>query len=305
MTFSVTVLGSNSALPISERNPTAQVLNVSERFFLIDCGEGTQLQLRKNRVRFNRINHIFISHLHGDHVYGLPGLISTYGLLGRTGDLHIYAHPDLETLLTPHIVYFNPHLPFRVIFHPVLNNEAKVIYEDDKLSVTTIPLIHRVPTVGFVFREKAFERSVNKAMTDFYRVPLKWLPEIKRGKDYLTPEGEKILNKRLTFDPPRARSYAFCTDTRYTESIIPYIKGVDLLYHEATFLSDLEALAEKTFHSTARQAALLAQKAEVKQLIIGHFSSRYKDLTPFEDEARQVFENTSLAREGKVFRVER
>ncbi len=304
MNFSVTVLGSNSALPTSERNPTAQVLNVSERFFLIDCGEGTQLQLRRNRVRFGRINHIFISHLHGDHVYGLSGLISTFGLLGRSADLNIYAHPDLETLLEPHINYFNPRLPYRVIFRSFLNDHPTLIYEDEKLSVTTVPLIHRVPTVGFVFREKERERGVNKPMADFYEVPVKWLPHIKKGEDFITTEGEKIPNERLTIDPPRPRSYAFCTDTRYSETIIPQIKGVDLLYHESTFLSDNEALAGKTFHSTAQQAATIALKAGVKQLILGHFSSRYRNLSLFEKEAKEVFENSSLALEGKVFKVE-
>ncbi len=305
MTFSVTVLGSNSALPTSERNPTAQVLNVSERFFLIDCGEGTQLQLRKNKVRFGRINHIFISHLHGDHVYGLPGLISTLGLLGRTSDLNIYAHPDLETLLKPQIAFFNPNLPYQVNFHSFLNDTPGLIYEDDKMTVTTVPLIHRVPTVGFIFKEKEGERAVNKPMADFYQVPLKWLPRVKLGEDFVTPQGEVISNKLLTFDPPRPRSYAFCTDTRYSEAIIPQIKGVDLLYHESTFLSEMEVLAEKTFHSTARQAAVIAQKAKVRQLIIGHFSSRYRNLKQFEEEARVVFENTSLAIEGRVFQVDR
>lgn len=303
MGLSVTILGSNSALPTSERNPTAQVLNASGRFFLIDCGEGTQIQLRRNRVHFGKIDHVFISHLHGDHVFGLPGLISSYGLLGRTKDLHIYAVADLERLLIPLINYFSRDLPYKLVFHSINPEVSELLYEDTAMEVITFPVDHRIPTVGFLFREKPKERKINKEICDFYQVPLRVLPKLKKGEDFLRDNGESIANERLTFPAPPSRSYAFCTDTRVNSSIIEVVRDVDLLYHEATFLSDQEELAFKTFHSTARQAADVARKANVKKLLIGHFSSRYKDLAPFLVEARAVFEETEIAREGGVFEV--
>ncbi|MGQ1891538.1 ribonuclease Z [Thermophagus sp. OGC60D27] len=303
MGLSVTILGSNSALPTSERNPTAQVLNASGRFFLIDCGEGTQLQLRRNRVHFGRIHHIFISHLHGDHVFGLPGLISSLGLLGRTADLHIYALADLEILLKPWLEYFCRNLPFQVVFHGVNPGLQQVIYEDDLLEVNTIPLEHRIPAMGFLFREKIKERKIDKVKCDFYRIPLKWLPKLKRGEDYLGEDGVLIPNNMLTLPPTPSKSYAFCTDTRFSENVITAVQNVDVLYHESTFLSDNEELAGKTFHSTARQAAEVAHRARVGKLLLGHFSSRYKNLDPFVEEARQVFENAWIAEEGCTFEI--
>ncbi|PWD98690.1 ribonuclease Z [Marinilabilia rubra] len=303
MGFSVTVLGSNSALPTSERNPTAQVLEASGRFFLIDCGEGTQMQLRRNRVHFGRINHIFISHLHGDHVFGLPGLISTFGLLGRTKDLHIYAISDLEKLLTPLIDYFNRDLPFKVVYHPFIAERDELIYQDNLLEIKTIPLKHRVPTVGFLFREKCKLRKINKQACDFYDVPVKWLHRIKEGEDFVSENGTVIENMKLTLNPPPSVSYAFCTDTRVHDGLIRAVEGVDMLYHEATFLKDQTELAVRTFHSTAEQAARVANEANVGKLLLGHFSSRYRDLTPFLDEARDIFPNSFLAREGDSFDV--
>ena len=303
MTFSLTILGSNSALPTSEKFPTAQVLNVSERFFLIDCGEGTQMQLRRNKIKFSRINHIFISHLHGDHCFGLIGLISTLGLLGRTGDLKIFAHPDLERLLKPQLDYFCADLPFKVIFIAINPKVSEVIYEDKTLTVITIPLKHRIQSCGFLFREKPELNHIRRDMIDFYNIPVKFLPGIKNGNDYLTPDGELISNERLTTPGARPRAYAFCSDTRFTETIVPLIQGVDLLYHEATFLSADQQLARKTTHSTAADAARIAQKATVGKLIIGHFSTRYRDLSLFETEAKDIFNNVELAHEGKVFHV--
>lgn len=303
MGLSVTILGSNSALPTSERNPTAQVLNASGRFFLIDCGEGTQMQLRRHKVRFGRINHIFVSHLHGDHVFGLPGLISSYGLLGRTNDLHLYANENLEPLLRPWMAFFSRDLPFKVIFHQVIAERQQLIYEDESLEVWSIPVEHRIPTVGFLFREKAKERKINKESCAFYKVPIKWMPHLKRGYNFIDENGNLVANDRLTYPPPPSKAYAYCTDTRYSEAIISAVRGVDLLYHEGTFLDDQEELARKTFHSTARQAASVARGAQVGRLLLGHFSSRYKDLTPFLDEARSVFSNTDIAVEGSVFEV--
>jgi len=303
MGLSVTILGSNSALPTSERNPTAQVLNASGRFFLIDCGEGTQMQLRRHKVRFGRINHIFISHLHGDHVFGLPGLISSYGLLGRNNDLHIYANADLEVLLRPLMAYFSRDLPFRVVFHQVVTNGQELVYEDDSLEVWSIPVDHRIPTVGFIFREKTKERKINKEMCAFYKVPIKWMPPLKRGEDFVDENGVVVPNDRLTYSPPPSRSYAYCTDTRFSKAVISAVHGVDLLYHEATFLDNQQELASKTFHSTARQAAEVAHRAKAGRLLLGHFSSRYKDLSPFLEEARAVFSNTDIADEGSLFDV--
>lgn len=303
MQFSVTVLGSNSALPTSERNPTAQVLNVSERFFLIDCGEGTQMQMRKNHIRFTRINHVFISHLHGDHCFGLMGFISTLGLLGRTNDLHIYGHVDLEMVYRPQLNYFSKDLKFNVKFHIVNTEVSETVYEDNKIIVSSIPLKHRVPTCGYLFKEKNPELHINKSSVDYYNIPIKSIPLIKKGSDYIGEDGSLVPNHLLTKPARAARSYAFCSDTKYSEEIIPLIKDVDLLYHEATFLSDNENLAEKTHHSTARQAAQIAAKAKVKQLIIGHFSTRYKDMTLFGKEAREVFPATYLAREGATFDI--
>jgi ribonuclease Z len=303
MGLSVTILGSNSALPTSERNPTAQVLNASGRFFLIDCGEGTQMQLRRNHIHFGRINHIFISHLHGDHVFGLPGLISTFGLLGRTRDLHIYAYRDLEDLMHPLFDYFSRDLPYKVIFHSINPGKQEMIFEDNDIEVLSFPLEHRVPTVGFIFREKPKERKINKEICDFYRVPVRFLQCLKKGEDFTDEEGNVVANEKLTLPAPPSRSYAYCTDTRLSSSVIAAVRDVDLLYHEATFLSDREDLAYRTFHSTAGQAAIVAREANVGKLIIGHFSSRYKDLSAFLTEARGTFGNSELAEEGKVFGI--
>lgn len=301
MQFSVTILGSNSALPITNRFPTAQVLNASERLFLIDCGEGTQLQLRKQKFKFSKINHIFISHLHGDHCFGLLGLISTFGLLGRKNDLNIYAHKDLETLMEPWLKYFAKDLTYRIVFNNIDTTKSEQIFEDEKIKVTTIPLNHRIPTCGFLFQEKEKELHIVRDAVDFYEVPIKWLQRIKKGEDYIKGDGEVVENHLLTKEPVKPRSYAFCSDTKYDETIIPIIKNVDLLYHEATFANDNKDMAKKTFHSTAEEAATIAKKADVKKLIVGHFSSRYTQLDIFLDESKQVFPNTDLALEGKTF----
>ncbi|WP_075602499.1 ribonuclease Z [Saccharicrinis aurantiacus] len=302
-TFSVTILGSNSALPTSERYPTAQVLNASERFFLIDCGEGTQMQLRRNKINLSKINQIFISHLHGDHCFGLIGLISTLGLLGRTKDLQIFAHEDLERMMTPQLHYFCTDLPFKVIFSSINTKESELIYSDKTIEVETIPLKHRIPTVGFIFREKPAELKLRKEFVFKHEPSIKEMVSIKRGADFTAKSGELLLNNDITLPSIKPRSYAFCTDTRYKPQITEKLKEVDLLYHESTFLSDKAHLAKKTYHSTAEQAAKIAEEANVKQLIIGHFSSRYKNLVPFLKEAKETFSNTYLATEGSVFSV--
>ena len=265
---------------------------------MIDCGEGTQVQLRRSRLKFSRLNHIFISHLHGDHCFGLIGMISTFGMIERTADLHIYAHHDLQTLLKPQLDFFCKGLPFDVIFHDIDPTERTVIYDDRSLTVETIPLKHRMPTCGFLFREKPVPNHIIRDMIDFYKVPVYMINRIKNGKDFVCEDGTVVPNNRLTIpsDPPR--SYAYCSDTMFSPQIVEQIKNVDLLFHEATFLETEKARAKATMHSTARQAADIARMAEVKKLVIGHFSARYDDDECLLAEAKEVFANTILANEN-------
>ncbi len=303
MNFELTILGSCSAVPTSEKYPTAQVLNLLERFFLIDCGEGTQIQLRRMKISFAKIRHIFISHLHGDHFYGLPGFISTRNLLGITSDVHIWSHSDLAGLLQPLFSQMKGKLGFRVIFHPLNFQRPDKIFSDSKAEVFSFPLKHSIPCCGFLFREKQNLPKIRKEKITEFRIPVSQMQKIKEGAGFTTGEGIIIPNEQLTFPPPPPRSYAFCTDTAYCEPVVETIHGADLLYHEATFLSDLEGLAVNTLHSTASHAATIARKAGVKKLIIGHFSTRYKNEDDFLNEARQIFENTDIASEGKKFSI--
>jgi ribonuclease Z len=298
MSFSLTILGSSSALPTSVRYLTAHVLNVDERFFLIDCGEGTQFQLRKYKAKLGKLNHIFISHLHGDHVLGLPGLISTLNLLGRENDLHIFAPSQLEKILQPILSFFITKLEFKIIYHPLNTTSYQLIYEDDKMTVHSFPLIHRIETCGFVFREKPRLRNIKKEFIDYYHIPLREIINIKKGEDYITDDGLVIPNDKLTIEPPITKSYAFCSDTAYNEVIIPWIENVELLYHEATFSDEDVDRAHETKHSTASEAAKMALKSNAKKLIIGHFSARYKDITPLIEQAQKIFPNTEAAEEG-------
>lgn len=296
--FEIHILGCGSALPTTRHQATSQVLNIREKLFMIDCGEGTQVQLRRSRLRFSRLNHIFISHLHGDHCFGLIGLISTYAMLERTAQLHIYAHADLQRLLAPQLDYFCKGMTFEVVFHPFNPSERTVIYEDRSVSVETIPLRHRLPTCGFLFREKPTSRHIRRDMIDFYQIPVYMINRIKNGEDYMLDDGTCIPCDRLTLpaDPPR--SYAYCSDTAYLPRIVEQIQGVDLLFHEATFASSEALRARQTFHSTAEQAAKIALDAQVKKLVIGHFSARYETETVLLEEASAVFPNTVLAAEN-------
>jgi ribonuclease Z len=303
MSFSVTILGSSSALPTSNRNLTAHLLNVGERFFLIDCGEGTQLQLKRYKAKFSQLNHIFISHLHGDHLFGLPGLVSTFNLLGRKHDLHIYAHPDLETILNQFLAHFYTQLDFAIIYHPLKFNTAHIIYEDKKIIVQSIPLNHRIPTCGFIFKEKPRMRNIKKEMIAYHKIPIKAIVNIKNGEDFITEEGVVIPNDVLTHEPEPLKSYAFCSDTGYTENIIPYIKDVDLLYHEATYSDEDLKRANEYFHSTASQAATIAKLANANRLVIGHFSARYKEIAILVEQARKIFPNTEGAEDGMEITV--
>lgn len=296
--FSVTVLGSNSALPKSDRFPSAQVVNVREKLFLIDCGEGTQIQLRRFKQKISSINHIFISHLHGDHCFGLPGLISTFNLLGRSAPLHIYAHADLEKIVVPYLSYFEKNLGYKLIFKPFNPRKNELIYDDKSIEIYTIPLKHRVPSAGFLIREKERERNIKKEMIAKYSIALREIAAIKKGSDLQLESGEIIPNSELTIAPPKPRSYAYCSDTAYLEKNCALLKGVDLLYHEATFGEDYSALASKTGHSTARQAGQIAKMSEVKQLVIGHFSSRYITPKDLLKQAKEVFDNVVAAEDG-------
>ncbi len=305
MKFEVTILGSNSALPTTKRFPTAQVLNVLERFFLIDCGEGTQIQMKRFRIPMSRINHILISHMHGDHIFGLIGLLSTFSLQGRKSDLHIYGHSKLEKLISFQLELLETKLNYVIFHHTIFGTDIQTLFEDDSVIVQSFPLKHgAMPCAGFLFKEKERLRTLKTDMLNFYNIPIKNRQAIKQGEDYVREDGEVISNKKLTKDPSKGRSYAFCTDTAYLPKIAPIIQAVDLLYHEATFLKSEEKRAKKTYHSTAEQAAQIAEEAKVKKLLIGHFSARFEDLTEHLKEAKEIFPNTALAEDGKKFSVE-
>lgn len=301
--MSVHILGCGSALPTRRHLPSAQVVNVNDKLFLVDCGEGTQLQFRFTKLHFNKIYDIFISHLHGDHCFGLIGLISTMGLLGRHAPLTIHAHADLQTLLQPQLDYFCKELPYEVKFQPFDPSKNELIYEDRSVEVYTLPLHHRIPTAGFLFREKSRLPNINKALVDVYQIPLKALPGIKSGADFTTENGTVIPNAKLVNPVRKPRSYAYCSDTTYCKSLIPLIKGVDLLYHEATFDASESKRAKATFHSTASMAGKLAAEAEVGKLIIGHFSARYTDENVLLNEAKIAFEPTVMASENACYSI--
>lgn len=296
--FEVHILGCGSALPTTRHLATSQVINIREKLFMIDCGEGAQVQLRKSRLKFSRLNHIFISHLHGDHCFGLMGLISTFGMLERTANLHIHCHADLQRILEPQIEFFCKGMPYNVIFELFNPGEQAVIYDDRSVSVETIPLRHRVPCCGFLFREKPTPNHIRRDMIDFYQIPTYLINRIKNGEDYVLEDGTVIPNTRLTTpsDPPR--SYAYCSDTCYLPRICEQIKGCDLLFHEATFAAADAKRAKETFHTTAPQAAEIAKAAQVKKLVIGHYSARYEDESILLKEASEVFPQTILAQEN-------
>ena len=301
--FNINILGCGSALPTTRHLATSQIVDLRDKLYMIDCGEGTQVQMRRMRVRFGRLAHIFISHLHGDHCFGLPGLISTLGMLGRTGELVVHGPKEVETYLRPVMDLFCRGMEFEVRFNPVDTRSHSLVMEDRSLSVYSIPLKHRIPTCGYLFAEKPKEAHIIREMTDVYQVPVRCMKDIKQGQDYVTPEGEVVPNSRLTRPAAPPKRYAFCSDTAYNRSIIPIIEGADLLYHEATFAECDLARAKETFHSTARQAAEIARDAHVKRLVIGHYSARYEDLSELHREAEAVFPGTILGNEGTVIPV--
>jgi ribonuclease Z len=303
MPFELTILGSSSATPTSERYPTAQVLNASGRFFLIDCGEGTQIQIRRQKIGFSKIQHIFISHLHGDHFYGLIGMISTFNLLGLKKDIHIYSPSQLKDIIQPQLEFLKAGLQFNIVFHPLNFKKPQVIYSDKKVEVISFPLKHSISTCGFLFRELPREANILKECVKKYHIPIPKIIEIKQGAGFQTETGEFIPHEKLTTPPPRPRSYAFCSDTAFHPPIAEIIKDVDLLYHEATFTEEMKEWAKNTYHSTAREAAEIAKMANAGKLILGHFSARYKDDSSFLEEARAVFPNTVAAEDGSKYEV--
>lgn len=297
----LTVLGCYAATPRTFTNPTSQVLEIGNQLFLIDCGEGTQVQLRRNKIKFSKIRHIFISHLHGDHFYGLIGLISTFMLLNREAELHVYGPKGIKEIITLQLKLSNSWTSYPLYFHELSSKESELILDDKKVTVETIPLNHRIYTNGFLFREKPGERKLLMDKVLNYEIDMAYYRGIKRGKDVILENGTIIPNRELTADPEPPKSYAFCSDTRYETSIIPQIRNVSVLYHESTFLEEHASLANSTRHSTAREAAQIARAAGVGMLILGHYSTRYDDYSLFKKEAETVFEEVRLADDGKIF----
>lgn len=303
--FKLTILGSSSATPTSQRYPTAQVLQWPGRSFLIDCGEGTQHQIRKNRISFSRISHLFISHLHGDHFFGLIGLIASLVLLGRRNDLHVYAHSELQRYTRFQLDFLEMgDTGFSILFHPLNFKKPRVIFEDEKLAVSSFPLNHRIPCCGFRFDEKPSPPNLIKEQIKKYGIPIRELRHIKAGADYLTPGGERIPNHQLVRPARKPRSYAYCSDTTYLEAVAEAVHGVDVLYHEATFAESEKQLAAQTFHATGMEAARIAKLANAGKLLIGHFSGRYQTTDLILAEARSVFPETYAVNDNEVYNIE-
>jgi len=301
MAVKVHILGSGSAKPTATLTPSSQVLQMCDKQFMIDCGEGTQINLAVMGLRTPRLDNIFISHLHGDHCFGLIGLLSTWAMTGRTRSITIHAHPDLEKIMAPLLNYFSTDMPYEVRFNHINPLKHELIYEDRTMTVKTLPLRHKVPCCGFLFEEKQRPPHIQKEMIEAYHIPVAEIPKIKAGADFKTEDGVVIPNSQLTYpsDPPYR--YAYCSDTAYNEKLIPLIEGIDCLYHEATFTDEFESRCKDTMHSTARQAATIAQKAHVGRLLLGHFSSRIADFTPLYNESKQVFPNTMLVHDRTTY----
>ena len=304
MRFKLTVLGCSSALPTISKYQTAHVLNVREQFYLLDCGEGVQKQLKRYDISIMSLNQIFISHLHGDHVFGLFGLISSMGLLGRTRVLEIFAPAPIQEIVNNHIKYFDRWLPYKIKCHTVDTKNRNIVYENSSITVETIPLKHSVPTAGYLFREKTPERNIDKSVIDKYNLGLAEIVKLKRGEDIFRDNGESIMCSDVTYAPYSPRSFAYCCDTGYTERYLEQIKGVDMLMQETTYHKADKVNAKKRFHCTTHDTATIAKNAEVGKLIITHFSTRYNTpLEVYEQEAKEVFENTYLAKEGREFEI--
>lgn len=301
--FKLYILGCGSALPTPRHYATSQIVELRGKQFMVDCGEGTQIQLRRSRIGFNKIRAVFISHLHGDHCFGLIGMISTFGLQGRTAPLHVYSPKELEDMLMSQLKFFCTHLSFDVVFHAVDTSEQSVVYEDNSLTVQTIPLEHRVPCCGYLFREKPTLPHIRRDMIDYLGIPVSQINNIKLGADWVCEDGTVVSNSRLVSPPDPVRSYAYCSDTRYMPTLYERLKNVDLLYHESTYGDDNMQMAETYYHSTARQAACVARDASVKRLLLGHYSSRYDNEEVLLKQAQEVFPDTYLANEKMVIEV--
>lgn len=303
MVFKVIILGTNSAIPTVKRNPTAQLVNHNERFFLVDCAEGTQIQLRRYRIKMQRINHILISHLHGDHFFGLIGLISSMHLLGRKKELHLYAPAQLKPILDIQLQVSETELAYPLLFHPIDPAEHREIYEDDKLTISTLPMDHSIPTCGFIFREKQGKRRLKKKIIKTLDIPADQFLKIKEGADFTDSNGRVLKNEEITEQPAIPRTYVYCSDTAYCEAIIPFVEGADLLYHETTFMQDKAEVAAEKKHSTTLDAANIAKKSKVKKLLIGHYSTRYENVEDLLEESKTIFPNTIAAIDGKAHEV--
>lgn len=301
--FKVHILGCGSALPTLQHNASSQIVELREKLFMIDCGEGTQIQLRRSRIHFSKIIAVFISHLHGDHCFGLPGMISTFGMTGRTAPLHIYAPAAFEPILEQTLSFFCQGLEFKVVFHAVDTTQNKVVYEDRSLTVETIPLQHRIDCCGYLFREKPILPHIRRDMIDFYKIPISQINNIKAGADWVTAEGEVIANSRLTTPAEPARSYAYCSDTRYIKTLHELVKGVSTLYHESTYSAEDAERARIYWHSTSQDAAKVARDASVGKLLLGHFSARYNNESQLLEEAKEIFPNSYLTCEGATFDI--
>ncbi len=301
--FKVVILGNSAAIPTKSSHLSSQVLILNNNYFLIDCGEGTQIQLIKNKIKYHKIDNIFISHLHGDHFFGLIGLISTYHLLGRSKPLIIYCPAELENIIRLQLKVAHTELKYELIFHSLLSDKSTIILEDDTLTVHSFPLVHRVPTWGFRFNQKQNKKKIKKSFVSKYSPSIREIKSIKNGDDFVDDLGNKIPNKTITIEPPSPVSYAYCSDTRYDSSLIDYVKNVSMLYHEATFDNSMQELAIQKFHSTARDAATLAKKAKVSQLLLGHFSARNNDHKILLNEAEEVFPSTQISEEGNEYHI--
>ncbi len=302
--FELTILGSGSAIPTLQRNASSQLLQYNGTTILIDCAEGTQLLLKKDKISAMRIDYILISHLHGDHYFGLIGLINTLHLIGRTLPLTLFGPPQLINILQMMLDASDTKLRFELLFHPLAESGLQRIHEDKHLIFSSFPVVHRIPTWGFLISEKKLYKKLDPTFVDAFKPGVSQMLAIRQGADFIDEKGVLHPNNKITLPMASPRSYAYCTDTAYNESIIPYIKGASLLYHEATFMENLVSKAELTFHSTSRQAATIAKKAEVGKLLLGHFSSRYADLTPLLNEAKLVFENSELAMDGEKILID-
>ena len=303
MQFDLTILGSNGAIPAYDRHPSSQILNYNGNHFLIDCGEGTQFRLNKFGIKRGKLDNIFISHLHGDHYFGLIGLLTSFNLNWREHPLNIYGPEGLEEIMNVHFKHSKTQLKFQINYHVLVDDEPRIIYDDHFLQVETIMLTHRLPTTGFLFREKKGLRKILIEKINEYNIPFELIPAIKKGADYTDVQGKTIPNAELTCDPHATRSYAYCSDTVFTENYIEQLKNIGLLYHEATFVDEHTARALETFHTTSRQAATIAKQANVGKLVIGHFSARYENLDLLLSQSQEVFPETYLAREGTVFEI--